>query len=384
MKKIVIFPDVYLDECSEVLVKKEPFYLHGILFLIFSILVFCVIFIIFGKTDDVVRAQGIVRPEKNVSTVKNIISGNIEDIFYKPGQYVFAGEKLLCIDGRKMYAQKEVLISEQNDLKIKKIGIEEIIFSFENGLSFVKTKNPSISARYAAFIAEKNLLIAIAERCKKMCEQEKLLPESLTTKSSIETLEYEYKNSVLELDNCNTSFLSSIKAEYENILLSLKECEQNIVQLSTELENLVLLSPIDGFVQEISSLNKGDYIFLDQKVLNIVPNDSISCRVELQIPADRIGKIKEGQKVLLRFTAFPFYEFAEKHGVLATIQPDSQVSENGKLFYSAYVILDSLSLKSRKNVEYQIKSGLEVNARIVLETQTLLYFLLKKLDLSNV
>ena len=381
MKKVVIFPDVYLDECSEVLVKKEPFYLHGILFLIFAVLVFCVIFIIFGKMDDV---QGIVRPEKNVSTVKNIISGNIEDIFYKPGQYVFAGEKLLCIDGRKMYAQKEVLISEQNDLKVKKTGLEEIIFSFENGLPFVKTKNPSISARYAAFIAEKNLLIARAERCEKMYEQEKLLPESLATKSSIEELEYEYKNSVLELENCSTSFLSSIKAEYENISFSLKECEQNIVQLSTELENLVLLSPIDGFVQEISSLNKGDYIFLDQKVLNIVPSDSISCRVELQIPADRIGKVKEGQKVLLRFTAFPFYEFAEKQGVLATIQPDSQVSENGKLFYSAYVLLDSLSLKSRKNVEYQIKSGLEVNARIVLETQTLLCFLLKKLDLSNV
>lgn len=380
MKKMILFPDSYLDECSEVLAYKEPFYLHGILFLTFAIVVFCGFFIFFGKIDDVVRAQGVVRPGINVSTVKNITSGTIEEIFYRPGQYVFAGEKLLRLDGRKNYAQKEILQSEKKDFELRKKGIEEILFSFENDLTYVKSENPSVIYRYAAFIAEKKLLIAKVERCKELYEQEVLLPESATTKSSIKNLEYEYQCALLELEDCKVSFLNSLKTEYEKNLLSLKECVQTILQLDTDLENLTLISPVDGFVQEISSLNKGDYIFSDQKILNIVPGDDCGCRVEVQIPADKIGKVKEGQKVLLRFTAFPFYEFKEKVGFVATIQPDSQVFENGKLFYSAYVTLDSLSLKNRKNVEYKIKSGLEVNARIILERQSLLYFLLRKLD----
>lgn len=95
-----------------------------------------------------------------------------------------------------------------------------------------------------------------------------------------------------------------------------------------------------------------------------------------------MGRLKTGQKVKLRFPAFPYYEYRGINGTLKVIQPDSQVSDSGTLFFKAYADVDSMELRSRKGESYQIKPGFEVNARIVLDNQRLMTFLLKKLDFT--
>ena len=153
------------------------------------------------------------------------------------------------------------------------------------------------------------------------------------------------------------------------------------MQAEENLRNLVLVSPVSGYVQEESSLNKGDYIFLDQQVLNIVPDSKNNCRIELHVSAESMGKIKTGQKVKLRFPAFPYSEYKGINGKIKIIQPDAEYSESGELFFTVYAEVDSMELKNKKGKVFVIKPGYEVNARIVLERQTLRYFLMKKLDM---
>ena len=170
--------------------------------------------------------------------------------------------------------------------------------------------------------------------------------------------------------------------EYDSLKIEQENLFQEIRQLEVAMKNLVLVSPIDGYVQEISSLNPGDYIFTDQPVLNIVPGTENACRIELRIPAEKMGKLEIGQKVKLRFPAFPYHEYRGINGTIQIIQPDSQISDSGELFFTAYADAESLVLHDKKGIAYPIKPGFEVNARIVLENQTLLYFLLKKLDFT--
>ena len=89
MKRFVVYPDYMLEDMIQVVNRKEPFYLHSVLWIICGIFLGILCFICFGKMDEAVRADGVVRPEKNVSIVYNVISGEIEDLFYKPGDYVY-------------------------------------------------------------------------------------------------------------------------------------------------------------------------------------------------------------------------------------------------------------------------------------------------------
>lgn len=382
MKKLVIYPEERSGICSEIFLYREPRALHGIVYVALSLVAVVLGFLVFGRMDEVIRSEGIVRPDMNVSYVKNIISGEIESLFYKPGDYVLAGQKLFAIKGEAFSAQHKALSAQRTENLQKIEGLNEMISCYESDKDVFCGNNPTCRARYEAFTAEKNLLAAKIKRAGYLYSQELLIPESATTRSEIESLKYQLDVAVLEKEEFCTSFISSIRQELDSLRLEKENIDQQLKQLQVSLENLVIVSPIDGFVQEISSLNPGDYIFTDQKVLNIVPKADDSCRIELNIPAEKMGRLKTGQKVKLRFPAFPYYEYRGINGTLKVIQPDSQVSDSGTLFFKAYADVDSMELRSRKGESYQIKPGFEVNARIVLDNQRLMTFLLKKLDFT--
>lgn len=382
MKKIVIYPRETVNYSSEIFQYQEPGALHCIMAIAFTLVVSVFCFLCFGKMDEVIKSEGIVRPDMNVSSVKNIVSGEIENVFYSPGEYVLSGQKLLSIKGDAVFAQKNALYSQKIENSERILGLSEIVRCYESENRDLKNINSTCRSRYEAFLAENELRSAKIARAKYLYEQEKLLPESATTRNEIENLKFQFDISILEKNEFCAGFISSIRQELDSLKLEKANIDQQLKQIEVSLKNLELVSPINGYVQEISSLNKGDYIFTDQKVLNIVPKADDSCRIELHIPAEKMGRLKIGQRVKLRFPAFPYSEYRGINGTLQVIQPDSQISDSGALFFTAYADVDSMELHSKKGISYQIKPGFEVNARIVLDNQSLMQFLLKKLDFT--
>lgn len=381
MKKFVVYPDSMLDETSEVLSSSEPWYLHSVLWVVAGIMLVVGLFVTCGKIDDVVKANGMVRPVMNVSTVNNIVAGEIEELFYKPGDFVKTGDRLLSIRGRNVEAREIAAKARLDEVSEKLKGLGKIIDGFDREKEVIGGINETFVARYEAYAAEKKLRKARVVRCWQLYELEKKLPDSATTQLEIENRKYDFEMAQLELEDFCSNFISEVRQERDAVKLEQENLVQEIAQIREEMRNLVLVSPVDGYVQEMSSLNVGDYVFVDQQVLNIVPVTDGRCRIELRIPAEKMGKLEEGQCVKLRFPAFPYSEFKGKNGRLNVIQPDAVPSENG-LYFTAYAEVDSMDLMDKKGRVYEIKPGFEVDARIVLENQTLLYFLLKKLDFT--
>lgn len=381
MKKNIIYPDEILSETREVLLNSEPFFLHCVLWIVYAIAICVILIISFGKADDVVKANGVVRPVTNVSNVKCIVAGEIEEVFYSPGDFVKAGDKLLSIRGKNYEAKRKSIYLQNEELKKNIQGLEKIIKAYEMDSQDIISDNKTICARYMAFIKEKEHKKAKVLRTYELLNLEKKFPKSVTTENQIKALEYEFNIAELELEEFCSGFISSIRQECDSLKIEKENIQQQMTQIQEEIRNLILVSPVSGFVQEISSLNPGDFIFADQKIINIIPATDGHCRIELNIPAEKMGKLKEGQEVKLRFPAFPYSEYRGKKGFLKIIQPDALSSENGLLF-KAYAEVDSMELKDKKGRIYLLKPGYEVDARIVLENQTLLYFLLKKLDFN--
>lgn len=380
MKRFVIYPDYMLENMIQVLCRKEPGYLHSILWIVFAIICALGCFVCFGKVDDVVKADGIVRPEMNVSSINSITSGEIESLFYKPGDFVHAGDRLLLLKGDGLAAQKKSVALQLNETCGSLLGLSVLSEGFLKNADFVQVENATIRARYAAFSADRKVLAAKIERTENLLKEELALPECFTTESEIENKRYEHSLAVMEYERFCADFYSSVKQEMDALRLEKEDLQRQMTQVNEAMENLLLVSPVDGFVQEKSSLNVGDYIFADQQVLNIVPVSENNSRIELRVPAESMGKLKVGQRVKIRFPAFPYSEFKGVEGNLNVIQPDSEISESGNLFFIVYASVDSLELKDKNGISYYAKPGFAVNARIVLENQSLLYFLLKKMD----
>lgn len=341
---------------------------------------FIIILLFFGEIDEVIKVDGIIRTEENISSVKNVISGKIIKKNFKQGQKVYKNDFLYEIDPAIYDSQRQNLLSEKENLEVKLKAVEQLLVSYEKHSNHIDKNSIVAYTRYESYrknveklVIQKNISYAILQ-------DEQRLPASMRNEKSIKKkrMDYDYNRKILE--SYEADFIKSLNQEKEELDLAYSKNTQEIQKLDSSYEFLKIYAPIDGYVQENSSLNIGDHLESGANVLNIIPNDKKHFKVEMQISPKDIGKIKPGLKVKYRLSAFPFFEYKGAEGTITAIDPDIRYSNNGMLYYIVYADLDKVSFKNRRGDEFPVRAGLETNCRIVLETEKIIIFGLRKID----
>lgn len=84
---------------------------------------------------------------------------------------------------------------------------------------------------------------------------------------------------------------------------------------------------------------------------------------ELRIPQANFGRVKKGQKVLIKFQGYPFEEFGAVEGKIGGI---SQIPSQDNTYFPAIVELpNGLQTNYARNLTY--KTGMEASAEIITE-----------------
>ena len=120
MNKVLIPTHInQMPYTKEFFLLQQPKEMKILFFSVIICFLAVVCIVCFGKIDDVVHVSGIVRTQGNVSSVKNVVPGQIIELKYKPGQKVNKNDVLYKIDPKIYEAQKEMLSSQKDDIKKK-------------------------------------------------------------------------------------------------------------------------------------------------------------------------------------------------------------------------------------------------------------------------
>lgn len=353
------------------------------LYSVFLLFIAAVCLVIFGKVDEVVKVTGIVRAGENVSQVRNVISGKITQKNYRPGQEVKSGEVLFTIDSSVYDSRRENLVSEKMKAEEHLRGLEELLRSFETGKNLVSEENQVAFSRYESFRTNREKLVVQRNISRAALQNERSLPEALKNQKTLRerelSLSYDEKN----LKSYEAEFFRTLTEEKDNLRLSVYKIKQEISQLDSQYQFLEVRSPVGGFVQEVSSINIGDYVESGAQVLNIVPCNAEKFKVEMQVSPKDMGKISSGLKVKYRLSAFPFFEYRGAEGVIRAVDPDIRSGGGGSLYYVVYADIDRINFENRRGERFPIRAGLQTDARIVLKNQPLLVCILRKMDFMN-
>lgn len=128
-----------------------------------------------------------------------------------------------------------------------------------------------------------------------------------------------------------------------------------------------------GFLQENQEIKSGQLLF------NVQPLNT-SYFVEMLIPQYNFGKVEKGQKVLLRFQAYPFEQYGSVLGKIDLIKPTP--TDSG---YMARVELPN-ALLTNYGKQIQYRNGLLAEANIITEDMRLLerfYYQARKIVMDN-
>lgn len=129
----------------------------------------------------------------------------------------------------------------------------------------------------------------------------------------------------------------------------------------------LMKSPMDGKVSMFDIRNKYQNVNQGDVVFTIVPDNIDSIIGLVTMPVKNSGKVKIGQKVIIKLENFPYEEWGSLEGKIENI---SAVPKKGEAMYSIYVSIKGLSTSFNKKVNF--RQEMHGQAEIILEEVTIL------------
>jgi len=382
--------------------------------------VFIVLMIILAMTyiieyPDVVEGKALISTKKPTIEVASFASGYLEKLFVQDKEKILKGQKIALIESTAKY--DDVLKVENLVLELDTVeDISEIFFenkrkslgeiqneynnfiSAFNSLSFFYNNN---------FEAEnnkniKNQMLQVKQQYQKLSNQAqllraemKLLDKQVTERADL------YKQKVIsreEYENHKTSHLQK-RSQLENYKISLSNNKINQANLQKEISNnsftrvfrdnetvmkfeeakdiliskinwwkkkYLIVSPISGNISFGKIWSENQKVTQGENLFTIIPNDN-KILAKIHVPLQGIGKIKEGQKILIDLSSYPSQEFGF---IESKVQKISLVSNEEKM-YKIEAKLDS-NIITTFNKEIYFIPNMEGAAKVITEEKRII------------
>jgi len=389
---------------------------------------------IYAPLDQGVVTQGVVKVTGSRKTVQALVPGKVVDILVKDGQLVQKDAPLLKLDDTNAKAQLGIVETQF----VTSLATEARLHAEreqKNELHFPKELNASnpiareaMSLQQQLFNTRRQSLKAEVDILHKNIEgllaQQRSLKEVKSSKEEqLKTLKLELesirdlakdgfvpKTRMFELERNVSAINAGISDDIGQIARleqdlaerrlqiirrtqeQQKEVETQLAQvtqdvavstermrsLQFELDNVVIVAPLEGTVVQLAVHTPGAVLQSGTPILDLVPRDE-PLIIEAQIPTHLIDKVKVGNDVQLRFSAFNHVSTPTVDGRLTLVSADSVVDQQTKsAFYSAQITINQDGLKVLKN--NKIVPGMPVDVIIKTGERSLMNYFLKPLQ----
>ncbi|SAK66009.1 toxin-related secretion protein [Caballeronia hypogeia] len=134
---------------------------------------------------------------------------------------------------------------------------------------------------------------------------------------------------------------------------------------------LLILAPVSGVVTDVTSTQPGDKIQANTPIGGIAPANAKPV-LKIEIAEHDRAFLREGQRVKLKFNAFPYQRYGVIDGTLAFISPATKPSPGTKQpVYEGRVTLDR-DFYQVADTKYPLRYGMTATAEIVVRERRLI------------
>jgi hemolysin D len=139
--------------------------------------------------------------------------------------------------------------------------------------------------------------------------------------------------------------------------------EQEILKAKKRRDLQRLTSPIDGTITNLAAWTVGGVVKPGDTILNVVPL-SATPEIEAMVQNKDIGFVNAGQRVTVKFDAFPFTRYGTVDGEVVNVSRDANQDEKQGLIYPVRVRLDAATI-AVDGKPVAIAPGMAVSAEII-------------------
>ncbi|MBU0755864.1 MAG: HlyD family efflux transporter periplasmic adaptor subunit [Planctomycetes bacterium] len=406
-------------DAVEAVLGRTPRLARCSVYLLIGVFALALIWAFFSKTDIHISAQGTVRPIDDLVRVQPVVGGRLLEVFVKEGDQVEEGALLFRIDGKErataleknrniLDSDKDRLLSlqdswknlsvqhsfeaEGDEIEIQKdaLKIHEADLLKKNAAAVWKETKIKLKAAEAEW---KRKEMSMDEEIFTAVEHERALTDfeieqvnELKARTAFEVAEGEISLLKKEMEyKQNRSKIESERRARERddlqrtiVLLEreIEERELEKIQLEADLRDLDVKAPVTGIVTRVTSRVAGEVVQPGDTIAMLAPEGDWI--VEALVSNHDAGPLRGmiGNRVKLKFDAFPYREYGTVEGRLSKVAPDSEYKELMGWVYRIVVEMNSLTPR-RGGLNDRVQLGMTATVEIVKEEQRLLTLLFK-------
>lgn len=316
-----------------------------------------------AQTEEVVIAPGKLEPQGQVKTVQLPIGGVLEEMLVSEGQKVKKGQVLLKLDNDASASRelelRRSLQAKQMQLQLKQEEMKRYL-NLNASEQSVTRQTLKLESQIASRLDQLQKQGATAEL------------QALQQRNKVR--EMQGTLSKLELDRGRQ--IAILSQQIQQLEGELAELRSRLTESTTTLRYQDLRSPVDGIVFDLKPKGPGFVAQGSEPVMQIVPTGGILAKVE--IPSDKIGFVRTGQKVDISIDSFPSSDFGVLHGTVTRVSSDALPPDELKQSYRfpAVITLSSQTLKLRSGKQLPLQVGMSLSANIKLRKVSYLQLLL--------
>lgn len=133
-----------------------------------------------------------------------------------------------------------------------------------------------------------------------------------------------------EIDNIHSDYRLTALDELAQVVAQKSELSEALPRLKDRVSRTLIRAPMGGVVNTLKFHTQGGYVRTGDVVLDIVPTGE-ALIVEAKILPQDISRIKTGDDVRIRLSAYESQKYGHVAGRVERISPDAVVSESGNV-----------------------------------------------------
>ena len=333
-----------------------------------------------GEIDVVVKAPALLRPERNISTLKNAVSGPVAVKAFVQGMKVAQGDLLWRVDTTALEVERANTALQE----LRTIAKFRTLAAYEQAVAAEENTVPATEreaqTRAAVYFAETSRMTLTWKRAVQAWERERDLPASMSTAQKVRDLDTEAQLAKIALEAYRAQERLRLQDEKSILAAERETLAKRRAELERQKIDAEVRAPLDGTVEELKKVNLGDFLLVGEEVARLVPAGADRLKLELSVDNRDIAEIRSGMVVTVRFTALPPSEFGHLSARVVTVPADATAQANQPVFFLVEASVDQPWLEDKRGDRIVLKPGMGAEARILIKRKNILRFLLEKLD----
>jgi HlyD family secretion protein len=340
----------------------------------------------FIHVDVSVKAQGILKTPGERIYPKASGSGYVQYVnpILRENAKVTAGDTLIII-GRDVWEEQLqaalLRFDELNDLLADLSKLTDIPYRGASGnyAGNVNFQTSVYNQSYQLFRRRYQNNLQVVASAKRIYDRDKhLFSQQIVTQVDFERVKDDYLQTLAGLETLYKEQLNQWQTEHQRYNTEQLELQSRINQLTIQQQELTVIAPVNGSIQQLHGLKVGNYVTEGLILMEISPEGDIFA--ECYVSTRDIGLIKIGQKAVLQIDAFNYNQWGMLHAQVSDIAHDVVMPEGGMPFFKVFCTLEKDYLALKNGYKGQLKQGMTFNVRFVVTRRTLFQLLYDKVD----